>query len=72
MIGRSRRPVAWQELAENILKNEVDFKTKNKEILPEMVEFLKKAMNKNPKKRFENAVKMKENWAAIVPSCSFV
>ena len=64
--------VAWQELAENILKNEVDFRTKNQEISPEMIEFLKKAMNKNPKKRFKNAIEMKGNWAAIVPSCSFV
>jgi eukaryotic-like serine/threonine-protein kinase len=58
--------LTWEELAQNIIQNEVVFSTENKEITPKMILFLQKALHKAPKKRFEDAVDMKAHWASIL------
>jgi eukaryotic-like serine/threonine-protein kinase len=58
--------LTWEELAQNIIQNEVVFSTENQEITPKMIHFLQKALNKNPIERFQNAITMKVNWASIL------
>jgi eukaryotic-like serine/threonine-protein kinase len=58
--------LTWEELAQNIIQNEVDFSTENRKITPKMIDFLKKALHKTPNKRFNNASDMKTHWAAVL------
>jgi eukaryotic-like serine/threonine-protein kinase len=58
--------LTWEELAQNIIQNEVDFATENKEITPKMIVFLQKALNKTPNERFKDAIEMKAQWASIL------
>jgi eukaryotic-like serine/threonine-protein kinase len=58
--------LTWEELAQNIIQNEVVFSTENKVITPKMIHFLQKALNKNPIERFQNAITMKVHWASIL------
>jgi eukaryotic-like serine/threonine-protein kinase len=58
--------LTWEELAQNIIQNEVDFTTENREITPKMIDFLKKALPKNPKTRFKDALEMKAQWAIVL------
>jgi eukaryotic-like serine/threonine-protein kinase len=58
--------LTWEKLAQNILQNEVVFSMENKEITPEMINFLQKALNKNPIERFKDAIDMKAHWAFIL------
>jgi eukaryotic-like serine/threonine-protein kinase len=58
--------LTWEELAQNIIQNEVVFPTENKEITPKMILFLQKALHKTSKKRFDDAADMKAHWASIL------
>ena len=58
--------LTWEELAQNIIQNEADFSTENKEITPKMILFLQKALNKTPHKRFKDAIEMKAQWVSIL------
>lgn len=51
----------WQDLATNILKNDIDFPNESASgdpVSPKMTAFLKKSLDKKPKNRFASAVKM--------------
>jgi eukaryotic-like serine/threonine-protein kinase len=50
----------WKKLAANIRQKEPDFNQPNMPLV--IVEFLKKALSKNPEDRFESAVEMSEIW----------
>ena len=53
----------WQDMAADIVNKEVDFtalSNNGEPISPEMVNFLKKSLDKNPKNRFKSAKEMKK------------
>jgi eukaryotic-like serine/threonine-protein kinase len=56
----------WEELALQILHKKIDFKAKNHEVTPQTIDFIKKALQKNPNARFNNASEMKEKWSNIL------
>jgi eukaryotic-like serine/threonine-protein kinase len=58
--------LTWEELAQNIIQNEVVFSTENEAITPKMIHFLQKALNKNPIERFQDAITMKAHWSFIL------
>lgn len=65
----------WQDLANDILKKEIDFaslssnfaslSSNNEKISPQMILFLKKSLAKNPKNRFESAIEMNNAYQEL-------
>jgi eukaryotic-like serine/threonine-protein kinase len=58
--------LTWEELAQNIMQNEIDFTTENCEITSQMIDFVKKALQKNPNARFNDALDMKAHWSIVL------